>query len=429
MTTLVCRPDAKHRTRLPWRDVVVSSSWMLAATAFVAGTQWLIVSVVAHRGGPAGLGQISLAQAYVTCLSYVGWLALRNHYVVEEDRHPFSDYLFLRIVFPALLYGGLAAVALTGMLGGGGFWVTIAAFSALKFVEGFSDLNAGVFQKAHRSHTIAIAAGLRFAATAALFPAALWAGGTVETALLALAAAWLAIYLSFDNRERQALVAMPDHIVSIDPKAIARRWELFMVSLPLGASSAIMILNVYTPRFGIVHLLGADALGHFTAIQYFTNFGGMLVAVVCQASLPMLARFAGQRAAGRFLALAAALLAFALLGCLCGWLVIALAGRPLLGMLYGARFETAQPLFAAAIPTMFLVFCGSIAAAAATALRLYRTILLAYVGSALVAAGLTYVLVPRLDLFGAFLAVSLAGLFQSAVLTAGMLMGWRRRAA
>ena len=34
---------------------------MLAGTAFVAGTQWLIVSVVAHRGGPAGLGQISLA--------------------------------------------------------------------------------------------------------------------------------------------------------------------------------------------------------------------------------------------------------------------------------------------------------------------------------------------------------------------------------
>jgi O-antigen/teichoic acid export membrane protein len=400
---------------------------MLAGTAFVAGTQWLIVSVVAHRGGPAALGQISLAQAYVTCLSYVGWLALRNHYVVEEDRYPFSDYLFLRLVFPALLYGSLAAVELTGMLGGGGLWATIAAFAALKFVEGFSDLNSGVFQKAHRSHTIAIAAGLRLAATAALFPAVLWAGGTVETALLALAVAWLAIYLSFDNRQRQALAPMPDDVISADPKAGRRRWELFTISLPLGLSSAIMILNVYTPRFGIVHLLGADALGHFTAIQYFANFGGMLVAVICQASLPMLARFASQRSAARFLSLAGALILFSLLGCLCGWIVIDFAGRPLLAMIYGSRFEDAQPLFATAIPTMFFVFCGSIAAAGATALRLYRTILFAYVGSALVAAGLTNVLVPRLDLFGAFLAVGLAGLFQSAVLVAGMLANWRRR--
>jgi O-antigen/teichoic acid export membrane protein len=415
-----------ERTRLPWRDVVVSSSWMLAATGFVAATQWLIVSVVAHRGGPAALGQISLAQAYVTCLSYVGWLALRNHYVVEEGRHPFSDYLFLRLVFPTLLYGSLAAVALTGLLGGGSFWAVIAAFSALKFVEGFSDLNSGVFQKAHRSHTIAIAAGFRFAATAALFPAVLWAGGTVETALLALAIAWLAIYLGFDNRQRHALVAMPDDIISADPKVVARRWQLFTVSLPLGLSSAIMILNVYTPRFGIVHLLGEDALGHFTAIQYFANFGGMLVAVVCQASLPMLARFASQRSVPRFLSLAGALILFSLLGCLCGWILIEFAGRALLAMIYGSRFEDAQPLFAAAIPTMFFVFCGSIAAAAATALRLYRAILFAYVGSALVAAGLTYVLVPRLGLVGAFLAVGLAGLFQSAVLVAGMLVSWRR---
>jgi O-antigen/teichoic acid export membrane protein len=190
-----------------------------------------------------------------------------------------------------------------------------------------------------------------------------------------------------------------------------------------------MILNVYTPRFGIVHLLGPDALGHFTAIQYFANFGGMLVAVVCQASLPMLARFAGQRSATRFLALVAALVSFSLVGCLSGFLLIQFAGRALLAMIYGARFADAQPLFAAAIPTMFFAFCGSIAAAAATALRLYRTILFAYIGSALIAAGLTYVLVPRLDLFGAFLAVGLAGLFQSAMLVAGMLANWRTRVA
>src|SRR3981081_2242674 len=105
MLTVVCqnRPDAMDSTRLPWRDVAVSSSWMLAGTVFIAGTQWLIVSFLGDRSGAVGLGQISLAQAYVTCLSYVGWLALRNHYVVEGDRYPFSHYLVLRIVSTRVL--------------------------------------------------------------------------------------------------------------------------------------------------------------------------------------------------------------------------------------------------------------------------------------------------------------------------------------
>ena len=428
MVTLVCedRPDVMDNTRLPWRDVVVSSSWMLAGTVFIAGTQWLIVSIVAHRGGAVGLGQISLAQAYVTCLSYVGWLALRNHYVVEGDRHPFSDYLFLRIAFPAGLYCGLALIAVTGMLGGEGLSATIVAFSVLKFVEGFSDLSSGAFQKLHRSHTVTIAAGLRFLATALVFPAVYWISGKAESALISLAVAWLVLYVVFDNRMREALVAMPGDLISIEPKVIRRRWELFTVSLPLGASSAIMILNTYTPRFGIVHMLGPNALGHFTAVQYFANFGGTLVAVVCQASLPTLARLGSQRLTSRFLGLTGALVLFSLFGCLCAGLLVEVAGRELLGTMYGSGFESVQPLFAAAIPSIFLVFCGAIAGAAATALRLYRTILIAYVGSALVAAGLTWLLLPRLDLPGAFLAVGLAGLFQAAILAVGMMINWRK---
>jgi O-antigen/teichoic acid export membrane protein len=427
--TLLCqnRPDALVKARLPWLDVVVSSCWMLAGTVFIAGTQWFIVSIVAHRSGAAGLGQISLAQAYVTCLSYVGWLALRNHYVVEGDRYPFSDYLFLRTVFPAVLYCCLAVIALTGMLGGGELPLTIVAFSLLKFVEGFSDLNSGVFQQAHRSHTLTIAAGLRFLATAAVFPSVFWVSGKVEPALIALAAAWLVLYFAFDNRMRTALVLMPDGLVSVEPKVVTRRWGLFIVSLPLGLSSAIMILNTYTPRFGIVDLLGQNALGQFTAVQYFANFGGMLVAVVCQASLPTLARFSRQRSARQFLGLTGALVLFSLFGCLCGWLLVQAVGRQVLGAIYGSSFEEVQPLFAAAIPSLFCVFCGSIAAAAATALRIYRTILFAYVGSALAAAGLTWVLLPRLDLPGAFLAVGLAGLLQAAILAAGMTVRWRAR--
>src|SRR4051794_28140517 len=97
-------PEKEATARSSVRAIVTSSSWLLASAVFAAATQWLIVSLVARSRGAAGLGEISLAQAYVTCVSYVGWLALRNHYVVEASNFRYSDYLFLRVAFPVLLF-------------------------------------------------------------------------------------------------------------------------------------------------------------------------------------------------------------------------------------------------------------------------------------------------------------------------------------
>lgn len=415
-------PEKASFTRSSVSAVVVNTSWMLVSTLFAAGTQWLIVSVVAHREGATGLGQISLAQAYVTGLSYVAWLALRNHYIVEEDRYPFNDYLFLRLIFPALVF---LMLVLAAGAGGISVWTTIFAFSCLKFAEGLSDLNSGVFQRFHKSHSISISAVLRFVATCSVFPGIYYITESADPSLFFLAFAWLAIYVLFDNRARRKLTISQDSLISTRAGVVKRRWELFAFSFPLGVSGAIMILNTYTPRFGIDHYFGRAALGHFTAVQYFMNFGGMLVAVVCQASLPLLTRQVADRSTRHFLLLTAGLIAFVLIGSLVALLLIQVTGRQLLIGIYGSGFGEVQPLFAEAMPCMLFVYVGSVMAAAATALRLYRTVLFAYIASACFAASLTWLLLPYFGLIGSFLALGIAGMVQAAVLIAGILVQWR----
>jgi O-antigen/teichoic acid export membrane protein len=185
-----------------------------------------------------------------------------------------------------------------------------------------------------------------------------------------------------------------------------------------------MILNTYTPRFGIDYHLGRAALGEFTAIQYFVNFGGMFVAVVCQAALPVLARSAAARSSRQFFGIAAGLVGFVLVGCILASILIQIVGRQVLAAIYGASFAEVQPLFAAAVPCMFFIFAGSVAAVAGTALRIYRLILFAYIASAVAAAGLTWILVPHWGIFGSFLALGAAGIAQCLVLVVGIVAAW-----
>lgn len=396
---------------------------MLVSAVCAAAAQWLIVSVVSHKEGAAGLGQISLAQAYVTCLSYVAWLALRNHYIVEEGRYPFDDYLFLRVTFPAILF---ALLVLLAAIGGMAIWTTIAAFSCLKYAEGLSDLNSAVFQRYHKSHVISISASLRLLTTCSIFPIVYYATGSATPALISLALAWFVIYRLLDDRVRRRSSASGGGFYSVTRQALKRRWELFAFSLPLGVSSAVMILNTYIPRFGIDHLLGRAELGHFTAIQYFTNFGGMLIAVVCQAALPVLTRHVAERSSRHFFLLVGGLLALILAGGLLAIVLIEMIGRTVLVTIYGAGFDEVQPLFIEAVPWMCLVFVGSVWAAAATSLRLYRSILVAYIISVVLVADLTWLLLPRFGLLGSFVALGVASALLSAILVVQILVQWRR---
>jgi O-antigen/teichoic acid export membrane protein len=411
------QPDANVNKRpFAWRQIGVSSIWMIAAAAFALVSQYTIVLLVARRSGTIGLGEFSLAQAYVICVSYVGWLALRNQYLVDHTGdYDFSDYLFLRAVFPFFLYA-TATLVLVFVYWGSQTAIIAASLFALKFSEGFSDINAAFFQKEHLSHFITASALLRLIACLAVFVPIYTMSHSLQFGLLALAAVWLVFFQLFDNRFRRHVMPLTQNVLDLDINTVSRRWSLFKITFPLGCSSAVMILMNYLPRLGLNAFSGLQELGLFSAIQYFLTFGAMFMAIVSQAMLPTLSKCVVENKLLTFAVLVGAFMFIVGLGCVCTWLLAYYIGDQALTLIYGPQFRNLQPLFEGSIPTMFFVFSGIIMAAGATAFHLYRTIFVTYMTATIVVAAMTWLLVPKFAALGAFYALGLGALTQTVIL-------------
>jgi O-antigen/teichoic acid export membrane protein len=393
---------------------------MFAATAFAVGSQWVVILSVARKDGAVGLGELSVAQAYVICVSYVAWLALRNHYLVaSETGTEFSDYLFLRMAFPVLLY---ALAMLILILSNHDIRAISVAFGlfALKYSEGFSDISAAVLQKADASRLIAVGASLRFGASVGIFVPIYLFLHSIQLGLFALGVGWLLLFLLIENRYRDRVILLDSSLITFDKTVTERRWHLFVTTLPLGASSAVMILTNYLPRLGLNSLLGLEEVGKFTAIQNFLTLGATFVAIVGQVLLPTLAAYVKENKLylfARLLGIFSLLTAF---GCVCAWILAHIAGDQLLSFIYGPNFESGGIVLEKAIPSMFIIVFSSIMASGATAFNLYRTIFTAYAVGALVVAGATWTLVPMSHALGAFYALALGSLTQIVIFLSGI---------
>jgi O-antigen/teichoic acid export membrane protein len=410
-----------------WRSVGTKSAWMFAATAMLIASQWAIVLSVARGGGAAELGKLSLAQAYVISCSYVAWLALRNNFLVASELgEEFSDYLFLRIGFPLMLYSTALGVLI---FLDQDFQVIAIAFGlfVMKFSEGLSDVSAAAFQTADATRLIAVSATLRMGASIVIFIPIYVISDSIEAGLVALGVAWLLIFLLFENERREAVLPLRQRILKIDHQVAARRWRLFAQTFPLGFSSAVMILTNYIPRFELNSLVGLKELGNFTAVQYFLSLGAIFISIVSQALLPALAASVRKnqfKLVAGFVGVLGTIVAAA---CACVWLLVHFYGGPLIALIYGPKFSEAGPLFQQSIPCMFVIFLTAILATAATAFLLYRTIFASYVAAAAIVAASTWLLVPRMGTLGAFYSLAIGSVLQIIILSCAMLLCARRR--
>jgi O-antigen/teichoic acid export membrane protein len=330
------------------------------------------------------------------------------------------------MTFPPFLY---ASVALTLVfIHSGSQTASIAAsLFALKFSEGFSDINAAFFQKANVSHFIAVSAVFRFVACLVIFVPVYELFHSIQLSLLALAIVWLILFLLFDNRFRKRIATLKERVFEFDHDAVFRRWRLFKTTLPLGCSGTVMILMNYLPRLGLNSYSGLNEVGLCSAIQYFLTFGAMFTVIVSQALLPTLANCVVEKKLVTFTVLLGVFAFFIGIGCGFVWLVAHFAGNGLLSFIYGPQFRGLQSLFENSVPSMFFVLSGIVMAAGATAFHLYRTIFCTYVIAALVVAGMTWLLVPKLQAVGAFYALGAGALTQTLVLAVAVAVAAARQ--
>lgn len=185
--------------------------------------------------------------------------------------------------------------------------------------------------------------------------------------------------------------------------------QLLRRAAPLGLSSAVGSLQVFLPRYVVAVHLGPSALAVFTALAYIPTLGNLLANAIAQAALPVLAADLRSATAGYRTRLRTLVQSGLALGA-AGVLAALLAGRLLLGWLYGADVAAHHDvllwlMIAASLSYTFL-FLGT----ATTARARYGAQLAISAGGLLTVATAVVPLVGRYGLRGAAMALC-AGAF------------------
>jgi O-antigen/teichoic acid export membrane protein len=190
-----------------------------------------------------------------------------------------------------------------------------------------------------------------------------------------------------------------------------RLTALAWLSLPLGIVATSMALTTSLPRYAISHYLNAAALGAFAVAGGLAVATGLFVGAMSQAAGP---RMAHLYAAGDKTALVGLLRRLLLLVAAVGVVqvaVMALAGAPILKLLYGRQFACYANLalclaLAAAIKDLATPLTRAL-----NSMRRFRTNMAVRVVSIALLAGLLPVLVERYGLMGASWAIALSCLY------------------
>jgi O-antigen/teichoic acid export membrane protein len=187
----------------------------------------------------------------------------------------------------------------------------------------------------------------------------------------------------------------------LDRAAAAR---LVAISFPLGLVVMLISLRVNVPRYFLERWVGAAGLGTFAAVASLLVAGALVVNALGQAATPRLAalHLAGER--GAFRALVLKLLAVACALGVAGVVIAAVAGEPILSLLFGARFSGQGDLLVLLMAAGVPAYAASILGFALTAARRFKVQLPVFAGTTAVCAALCLWLVPTGGLRGAALA-------------------------
>ena len=393
----------------PLPSLKSSFMWTLGGNAIYSASQWGMLSLLAKRGSPATVGIFALGLAVSAPVFMFCNLQLRGVQATDAlSRYQFADFFALRSVctLAALLF-------LTGVCGVAGYrgevLVVILSLSVAKAFESWSDVIAGLLQKSERLDLAARAVGVRGLLSLATFAGVFAATRKLSAACIALAVTWAAVVCLYDVTLARGVLQTGERFFS---SSTSRMWELLKKSMPLGVVMTLNSLNVNLPRYLVVHDLGPSQLGIFASLAYLLVALNLLSLALGQAAT---ARMAGMFAAGeleRFRDVVMKLVAVGAVigGVACG---VALAfGKVLLTLFYGPAYTLHQGLFVILAATAGISTIATFMGFAATAAQSFRAQVPVIAGMTVTTLAGSWILIPRLGLNGAGIALLISSMMQ-----------------
>jgi O-antigen/teichoic acid export membrane protein len=376
-------------------------AWTFAGTAANGVSQWAILSLLAKFASTEALGQYAFGAAIAAPIAMLAHLNLRA--VIATDvaaRHPFGDYLAVRLIASGIGIAVVSAVALTHDSQRAAATVLIG----LSFtIEAFSDLYFGVMQRNDRMDLIGRSMIIRSTLTIVLLLAAVLSRPDVVYATAALVVARLSVLL------------LHDWPCSNPPAAqLKQPWDIARAAMPLGAVLMLTSLTTNMPRYAIEQHLGTVPLGVFAAVASFITIGSTVIIAMGQSVTTRLAVLYTEHRFPEFRSLVLRLVGFATALGAAGVIGAIAVGPILLGALYRPEYASYQTLLIEMMIAGIFVYVAVILGFAVTSTRRFtaQMPLLACVTAGSVVAA--YTAVPHFGLTGAAISIAFAASIQIA---------------
>lgn len=371
--------------------------WAFAGNAVYQACQWLVLVVLAKLLTATDVGLFALALAICTPIMTFSGLNLRAVQVTDaREEHRFGHFLSLQ-----LFNAALALVVIAGIVLVSGYGVQTAcliiAVGLGQAVVLVRDVFIAFSQKHERMDAVGVSKAVLGVASISALSLTVWLTRNLLAGVVAMQAAKLLVFLGWDLRATGRLVAAYVN----EPVASYLRpiWQprimlsLAWLALPLGLTTVLVAVYNNLPRYFIAAFLDEERLGYFAAIMALAMAGTMVTTAAGMSALPRLSRYAVENRTAYFRLLFQLVLFGAGFGLL-GLLVVALAGEPLLRIIFTADYADHSDLFMWSMVFAAVTYAVTFLGYGLTALRRFRLQVLPYGAALAVSAVAAWLLIP-----------------------------------
>jgi O-antigen/teichoic acid export membrane protein len=407
---------------LPELSRRASFGWTLAGRIVYGAAQWGTLVVVAKIGSVTDVGRFSLGLAVTAPVMVFCNMHLRNLYATDATGR-FGWATFEQVRKVTALVGLLVCLVMAAAFYEGPVAWVIAAVALAKAVEMQEDLRYGAFQRFGRMDGFSGSLILRAVFGLGALVATMSVTSDLRWAVLAMVAAWGAVWMLHDRPRSEALLAARG--ATADPGTGSPR-ALVMMALPMGLMWLIDSLNQNLPRYVVEAYLGEELLGFYVPMTYVVTVGSAFVFALGAPLAPRLARFVAEGNAKAFGRMSLALFGLAALMGAAGVVVAATVGELFLTVAYAESFAKYQPVFVWVMLGGAMHFVLALSMYPLTAARFLKTQAVVYVLAALTTGAAALAWVPCEGLMGAAKASALGISVGAVVASMAVVRVWAR---
>jgi O-antigen/teichoic acid export membrane protein len=376
-----------------------------------------MIVLFAKLGNPVMVGQYAFAAAVAYPISLVANLQLRAVFVNDrEGRYPFRRTLGARYLLTAVAWMALPCICLC-MRSTRQTTALIVLLGTAMLIDSLSESYFSLLQKCERMDRIARSQMFKAALCLALTVVGLYFTHSVLYAVCGALLGRLVILIFYDTAHETFQIGRANSEIQDEHRAsdgffqrfrpdwnLKSQREMIWLALPLGAASVLASFNLNIPRYMIEHYLGPRELGIYSALSYLPYAALLFASAIGYVSFARLGKLFFERDIRGFRVLSRRMVMIAAGIGIAGFVVSAIAGKPILRLLYRPEYADHKDLLLWLVAAAGLACVSSCMGVAMTASSQFRPQIPLFVTVGIVSGITALWLVPRMGLYGAAIA-------------------------